>query len=211
MAGDEINKMMDEMFKGYEEQAMAALSEGLKEYEKDQTRPCITKLPYKPIPALTVENIKNTRMGLFKGGFKKKLLSSIEDGRTKYTEVLLLARAEKLLGTHHTDYRENQYRMFYKIADLDGNVVRYDVQMVVGVQSFDFPYINGDSASDTGCADVVDPNGYQHMILLQYYIEDDQNFVLMTKEQFETLSDFLKNVPMFGYNHATGDGVGFKW
>jgi hypothetical protein len=83
--------------------------------------------------------------------------------------------------------------------------------MLDDMHSFNFQYDDGDSASDTGCADVVDPSNYQHLFLLQYYIEDDQNFVLLTKEQLENLDEFVKQAPLFGYNHATSDGIGFKW
>ena len=58
---------------------------------------------------------------------------------------------------------------------------------------------------------MVDPAGYQHMFLLNYYLGDDECDVLLTKEQFDTFEELVKNAPLGGYYHYLNDGVGYKW
>ncbi len=216
MFDDEISKAMNGIFDNINQAAMGMMSEGMKEYEIDQKRPDITSLPYKPIPAEQIEAVKKSKAGLFKGGFKKKLIASMEDGRTKYAEVLVLARFNKIVRSsdefeHDPDRRSSIYCMYYKIADLTGRVIRYDVPMLDDDHFVVFNYNTGDSASETGNQDTVDPGIYQHMILLQYYLNDDQNFVLLTKEDFEHLNIMIDNLKFGGYYHILGDGVGHKW
>ena len=95
------------------------------------------------------------------------------------------------------------------MADLNGNVIREDVPMIDDKYSIALEYNNGDSASQTGCADVVDPGSYRHMYLVCYYLGDDQHFVLLTKEQLEDMTLLMNNAgSRFLY---TEDGVGYRW
>ena len=67
----------------------------------------------------------------------------------------------------------------------------------------------GNSSSATGNADKVDPNEYEHMYLLHYYIKDNQHYVLLTKEQFDDMSALVNNADS---NYLfVEDGVGYEW
>ena len=68
---------------------------------------------------------------------------------------------------------------------------------------------DGDSASDTGCADKVDPGKYLHMFLLRYYLKDELYFVLLTRDQFENPAPLVKHAGSFW--HRTEDGTGYRW
>lgn len=94
---------------------------------------------------------------------------------------------------------------------MSGRVLRYDVPMLSDECSIVFRYNDGDSASETGCADVVNPAEYQHMFLLNYFLGDDEYDVLLTKGQFDTFEELVKNEPLGGYYHYLNDGVGYKW
>ena len=72
-----------------------------------------------------------------------------------------------------------------------------------------FEYNNGDSASETGKADKVNPDGYLHMFLVRYFLKDDEHYVLLTRDQFEDLSFLVKHAGSFW--HYAEDGVAYKW
>ncbi|WP_029320135.1 hypothetical protein [Butyrivibrio sp. AE3004] len=211
MSGNVFENVFDGMFESVAGEAFGALGEGMKEYEKDQKRPSVTTLPFKPVPKETVEALKAVKTGLFKGSFKKKLLASIEDGRTKYAEVLLLSSANKVIRSDEDDPRLNTYCIFYKVADLNGRVLCGDIPMIDDAHSIEITYNNVDFASDKGCPDVVDPNGYQHVFLLEYFLGDDEYDVLLTSEQFADLKELVKCEPFGGYYHFMGDGTGHRW
>ena len=185
------------------------ISDTLKEYDLNKNRPSITSLNYVPLPAEKAEEIRNVKTGLFGGGVKKKLAASIEDGRTTYAEVLVLGREHRMVEKSENDPKFNTYRYFYKIADLNGVVIREDVAAIDDDHVIAFDYFDGNSASDTGCPDRVDPEIYIHMYMLHYYLKDDQYYVLLTKEQMEDMSLLIKHAGRRW--HFVEDGVGYKW
>lgn len=187
-----------------------AFSESMQEYEVNQKHPGIGTLTYTRVPVEKAEEIEKIKTGLFGGGTKKKLAASIREGRTVYTEVLALARTRKSVDRDpDRDPRFDRYEYFYKIATLDGAVIREDVPMMADECAIRFEYNNGDSASETGNADKVDPHGYLHMFLLRYYLKDDEHYVLLTREQFNDLSVLVKYAGSFW--HYAEDGVGYRW
>ncbi len=96
-----------------------------------------------------------------------------------------------------------------KVADLNGNVIREDVSAIDDNYVITFAYNHGDSASDTGCPDKVNPGVYQHAYILHYYLKDEQFYVLITKEQFEDMPLLVKYAGTRW--HFVEDGVGYKW
>ncbi len=177
----------------------------LKENEKF---PSIYMLPLETVPAERADSLRDAKVGLFGGKDKKKFIESIEKGRTKYAEVLLLAREERV--TERSENSENITRKYYyKIADLDGKVLREDVPAIDDEYAVALPYNEGRSASETGCADLVDPQNYPHMILLIYYLDDSDYCVLLTKEQFDDLTMMPKYAGSL-YHRALG-GLGYTW
>ena len=187
----------------------AQISDTLKEYDINKNRPSITSLNFVPLPAGKAEEIRNIKTGLFGGGTKKKLAASIEEGRTTYAEVLVLARERRIVERSENDPKFNTYWYFYKIADLSGVTMREDVAAIDDDHVISFDYYDGNSASDTGCADKVNPEIYMHMYLLHYYLKDDQYYVLLTKEQMDDLSLLVHHAG--NRWHFVEDGVGYKW
>lgn len=184
------------------------LSSALREAEENQKRPSVTSLNFVPVPPGKAEELKGVKVGLFGRGDKKKLIASIEAGKTTYAEVLVLARMNRIVDRSE-DSRNNTYMYFYKMADLQGNVLREDAPVMDDAFAVTFAYREGDSASETDCADVVDPDNYEHMILLHYYLGDDQYYVLLSKSQFEDIGLLAKYAGC--RFHFVEDGVGYDW
>ncbi len=197
-----FGKMVDNMF-GDE------IRGALKEAEENKDRPGVTTLSFVPIPSSRAEEIKKAKVGLFDIFKKKNLINSIEEGRTTYSEVLVLARCYKVIDRDEEDPRFSTYKYYYKIADPDGNVICEDVPVLDDEYAVSFELNNGDSASDTGCPDKVDPAGYEHMILINYYLKDSPYYVLVSKEQFNDLSVLARYAGCL--YHYTREGVGYRW
>ena len=184
------------------------LSSALREAEENQKRPSVTSLTFVPVPSGKSEELKGVKVGLFGRGDKKKLIESIEAGKTTYAEVLVLARMNRIVDRSEGS-GNNTYMYFYKMADLKGNVLREDAPMMDDAFAVSFAYGEGDSASETDCADVVDPDNYEHMILLHYYLGDDQYYVLLSKPQFENIGLMAKYAGC--RFHFVEGGVGYDW
>lgn len=183
-------------------------TKNMADYNVNQKRPSITTLSFSSVPESKVEEIKNVKTGLFSGGNKKKLMASILEGRTTYAEVLILAREDRIVDRSE-DPRNNRHKFFYKVADIRGNVIREDVPGPDDRYAVTLELNGGNSASETGCADKVDPSGYMHAYVIHYYLKDDQYYVLLTKEQWEDMSIFVNNAGASW--HFVEDGVGYKW
>ncbi len=208
--GKDLFSMADDFFENITETLKEEVSESMAEYEVNKKRPSITTLDYTRVSADRGEELKGAKVGFFKNGFKKKLAESIIEGKTEFAEVLVLARAKKVIDRSEKT-RNVTYRYFYKIADLKGTVIRCDLPYLDDENPLNFRYYGGNSDSETGNVDVVDPENYRHMFVLHYCLGDDQNYVLLTREQLSDLEILADNVPFGGYDHALGDGVGHKW
>ena len=103
----------------------------------------------------------------------------------------------------------NTYEYYYRVADLKGNVMREDVPVIDDQYAVRLAYNSGNSSSDTGCAEVVDPRGYPHMFIVHYYLKDNQYYVLLTKEQFDDMKVLMDHAGYY-YLHLE-DGVGYRW
>ncbi len=68
-----------------------------------------------------------SQRGLLGGGTKKILAASIEEGKITYTEVLVLAKEKRVVDRDDDNPELNTLKYFYKVADLNGNVIREDV------------------------------------------------------------------------------------
>jgi hypothetical protein len=205
------------LFDSFDEMFAQVKGAAMKAYEENQKYQSVTSLTFKPVPAERAKALKAANTGLFGLGFlgglfgrdKAKFIESIEQGRTVYTEVLVLAREHRVVDRSENDPEAVLYQYYYKVADLNGNVIREDVPMIDDKYSIALEYNNGDSASQTGCADVVDPGSYRHMYLVCYYLGDDQHFVLLSKEQLDDMTLLMNNAgSRFLY---TEDGVGYRW
>ena len=201
--------LFEDAFAEIEKVMMEGVESDLEEYNINKKRPSITSLPFMRFSDARIEQVRKLRPGLLLAGTKKKLIRSMEEGRTTYAEVLVLARGHRLVDRSEHDPRFDIYRYFYKVADLSGNVIREDVPVLDDKYAFGLEYNGGDSASESGCADTVDPALYMHAYILHYYLGDDQYYVLLTREQFEDLTVFIKNAG--GYYHFAEDGVGYIW
>lgn len=103
----------------------------MQEYEENQKRPGIDTLIFKKVDPAKAEEVRAAKTGLFGGGTKKKLAASIEAGRTTYAEVLALARMNRDIDRSAEKSRfSDLYECYYKIADLDGNVLREDIPAI---------------------------------------------------------------------------------
>ncbi len=209
LEGGMIKEIIENKFNEIENGMVKEMDGYLKEYEINRKRPSIETLPFQPLPRSKAEDLKKAKVGLFGGGTRKKLIAGIEEGRTCYAEVLVIARANKIVDRSEVDPRNNIWRYHYKVADLNGVVMNEDVTMMDERYDISFKYNSGDSASETDCSDVVDPSAYQHMFILYYYLKDDQYCVLITKEQMEDLSVLVKWAG--DRFHFTNDGVGYWW
>ena len=201
----DLEKIFSELIEGMMEEAV---TEALKEAEKNNRLPSVDSLVFTPLPAERGRELMNKKTGLFTGGARKKLAASIEEGRTAFSEVLVLARLRRLVDRSE-NRRFNTWKYYYKVADLNGNVIREDLPLMDDEFAFSFELNNGSSASDTGCPDRVPPRGYPHMFVLHYYLKDDQYYVLLTGEQLEDLSVLVKYAG--SRFHCPEDGVGYKW
>ncbi len=189
----------------YEDQ----LSKALGEYNINKDRPSVTTLEFRPVPSQKAEEIRNVRTGLFGGGTKKKLAASLEEGKTTYTEVLVLAKERRVVDRDDDNPELNTLKYFYKVADLNGNVIREDVPAIEDGYDISFECNSGNSASDTGSPDKVNPEAYMHAYIMHYYLKDDQYYVLLTKEQFEDMPLLVKHAG--NRWHFVEDGTGYRW
>ena len=207
---DDINDL-DNVFSSVASgEFMNGITDSIKEYKINQKRPGIETLTFMRFPAGKAEEVRKIKTGLFGGGTKKKLADSIEDGRTTYAEVLAVARSLRSVewGSDR-DPKFDRREYFYKIAALDGTILREDIPALAKEFAVTFELGNGDSASETGKADKVNPDGYLHMFLVHYFLKDDEHYVLLTRDQFEDLSFLVKHAGSFW--HYAEDGVDYKW
>lgn len=185
------------------------LSGAISDYNINKNRPSVTTLEFHPVPAKKAEEIRNVRTGLFGGGTKKQLAASIDEGKTTFAEVLVLAKEKRVVDRSDDHPELNTLRYFYKVADLNGDVIREDVSAIADDYVINFECNNGDSATDTGSPDKVNPEAYTHAYILHYYLKDEQFYVLLTKEQFEDMPLLVKYAGTRW--HFVEDGVGYKW
>lgn len=199
-------------FKMLENSMMEEFASAMEEYQENQKYPSITTLPFIPVPLTKAEELRKTKKGFFGwglfGGDKEAFIASIEEGRTTYAEVLVLARKYRIVEWAD-DPVNNTYEYYYRVADLKGNVMREDVPVIDDQYAVRLAYNSGNSSSDTGCAEVVDPSGYPHMFIVHYYLKDDQYYVLLTKEQFDDMKVLMDHAGYY-YLHLE-DGVGYRW
>ncbi len=200
--------LIDDVFSKIEDDMMRQMKGVIEEAGINQQRPSVTSLPFRPVPRERAEALRGAKTGLFGGGTKKKFIAAIEEGRTTYAEVLVLARFYRIVERSEVP-GNNLHMYFYKMADLSGRVIREDAPMPGEKYDFAFAHNGGDSDSETECADVVDPGAYRHMFLLHYYLKDDQYYVLLTRELFEDMSPLLKYAG--DRFHFVEDGVGYYW
>ena len=201
-----LNNMLSDMFDEFVE---GAISNALKEYEYNQRYPSVTSLNFVQLPSEKANELMGVKTGLFGRGTKKEFIKSVEDGSATYTEVVALARTYRVVDRSVRDSRFCTYKYFYKVADTEGNVIREDVPMIDDKYALTLELNGGNSSSATGNADKVDPNEYEHMYLLHYYIKDNQHYVLLTKEQFDDMSALVNNADS---NYLfVEDGVGYEW
>lgn len=210
---DGLDNIVNNMYSQVEADMMSQVAVLLKEAQINQKRPSITSLPFAPVPVKNVENIKKTNTGffglkLFGGGKKDQFVASVESGRTTYAKVLVLAGNRRVVN-EPDDPVNNVYKSFYKLADLNGTVIREDVPEIDDEYNLALPYNVGNSEGATGSADVVDPKAYLHAIVVHYYLKDEQFYVLLTKEQFDDMTALGNNLG--NYWHFAEDGVGYKW
>ncbi len=204
------DNFIDNIFNGFVDAYMGdELSKALEEAKVNQHRKSITDISFAPVPTERTETLRSVKTGFFGGGTKKKLIDSFENGRTTYAEVLVLARCLRVTDRDDDDPGNNSYNYFYKVADLEGNVIREDVPALENEYAIGFSCNKGDSASETGSPDKVDPSNYLHMYVLHYYLKDDQYYVALTKEEFEDLTLFVKFAG--SRHHFVEDGVGYSW
>lgn len=199
-------------FKMLENSMMEEFASAMEEYQENQKYPSITTLPFIPVPLTKAEELRKTKKGFFGwglfGGDKEAFIASIEEGRTTYAEVLVLARKYRIVKWAD-DPVNNTYEYYYRVADLKGNVMREDVPVIDDQYAVRLAYNSGNSSSDTGCAEVVDPSRYPHMFIVHYYLKDDQYYVLLTKEQFDDMKVLMDHAGYY-YLHLE-DGVGYRW
>lgn len=199
-------------FKMLENSMMEEFASAMEEYQENQKYPSITTLPFIPVPLTKAEELRKTKKGFFGwglfGGDKEAFIASIEEGRTTYAEVLVLARKYRIVKWAD-DPVNNTYEYYYRVADLKGNVMREDVPVIDDQYAVRLAYNSGNSSSDTGCAEVVDPRGYPHMFIVHYYLKDDQYYVLLTKEQFDDMKVLMDHAGYY-YLHLE-DRVGYRW
>ena len=210
--GDAFSNAVDNIMEGMMNDAMEQANEELEQYNENQKRPSIESLNFRRVPVEKAQQIRAVRTGLFAGGTKKKLAASIEAGKTLYTEVLAIAREWRNIDPDVDRYRyydKDVNRYYYKLAAPDGTVLREDVPMLDDRLAIVFPLRDGDSVTDTGCADRVDPGEYREMLLLRCDLEGDLFYVLLTKEQMEDVTDLVKYGVRFW--HIAEDGVGYLW
>ena len=190
----------DETFDGLVENLTQKAST---EYLINQKYPSIESLSFSPLPPEVLEELRMAKTGLFGGRTKKKLIAGIEAGRTDYVEVLAIAKNKKWLDLGPERDPDN-WNYFYRVAALDGTVQREDI-----------PAMGDRCANDdvfpgkTGCAEIVDPDGYPHMLILHYYLSENPFYVILSKEQFEHLETFVKCAGT--YYHRLHDGLGYLW
>ncbi len=206
MGSFSLNDTLSNMFNEYVD---GAITNALKEYEYNQRYPSVTSLKLTALPAEKVGELEKIKTGLFGRGTKKQFIKSVEDGSAGYAEVVVLARCHRVVDRSERDPNFCTYKYFYKIADIEGNVIREDVPMIDDKYALSLELNGGNSSSETGNADKVDPAEYEHMYLLRYYIKDNQHYVLLTKDQFDDMSALVNNADN---NYLfTEDGVGYKW
>ena len=207
---DDIKDMEDTFTSLIDGSFTNAISEAMRDNKINQKRPGIETLTFMRFPAGKAEEVRKIKTGLFGGGTKKKLADSIEDGRTTYAEVLAVARSLRSVEVgSDRDPKFDRREYFYKIAAPDGTILREDIPALAKEFAVTFEYNNGDSASETGKADKVNPDGYLHMFLVRYFLKDDEHYVLLTRDQFEDLSFLVKHAGSFW--HYAEDGVDYKW
>ena len=197
---------LSDMFNGYVDGKISGL---LKEYEYNQKYPSVTSLEFARLPAGKADELEKVKTGLFGKGVKKQFIKSVEDGSAVYTEVVALARNYKVVDRSTEDARYYTSKYFYKIADMQGNVIREDVPMIDDQYALTLELNGGNSSSNTGNADKVDPSEYERMYLLRYYIKDSQHYVLLTKDQFDDMTPLVNNADN-NYLYCE-DGVGYEW
>ena len=186
----------------FDELAGGMFSSLLEQAEKNQQYPSIASLHFTPVPAEKAEGLKQVKVGLFGGGTKKKFIAAIEEGRTTYAEVLALAR-ESVIVRRAKDPRDHLREIYYKVAALDGTVLRESVPAIDKEHAVEL------AVGDTGCANFVDPGNYPHMFIVNYYLKDDMHIVLLSKEQFDDMAPLMIHAGSF-YHH-TETGAGYKW
>ncbi len=206
---DEISGAMDLLFGNAIENMKGEVAGALAEYEVNKKRPSITSLEYTKVPIEKIEELKNTKVGFLKNGFKKKLIKAIADGQVEYAEVLAVARTNKIIDRSENP-RNNTYVYYYKIADLNGRVIQHDLPMIDDYYSISLDYNENEPIEKIGDVDVVNPSNYQHMYVFHYCFDDDNNYVLLTKEQLNNLGILASRVPLGGFYHILGDGVGYN-
>ncbi len=150
-----LGETLTNLFDGYVE---GMLSNAIKEYEYNQRYPSVTSLNYVRIPEEKANELMGVKTGFFGRNTKKEFIKSVEDGSATYAEVIALARTHRVVDRSVTDSRLCTYKYFYKIADTEGNVIREDVPMIDDKYSISLEINGGDSSSDTGNADKVDPS-----------------------------------------------------
>ncbi len=206
MEAFDFSATLTNMFDGFVENAVG---NAILEYNENLKYPSITSLSYAQVPDSMAKELANAKTSLFGLGVKKHFLESIVEGKTSYAEVLVLARTHRVVDRSQHDSSCVTYQYFYKIADLEGNVLREDVPMIDDKYSLTLEMNGGNSSSDTGNADQVDPYEYKHMFLLQYDIKGNQHQVLLTEDQFEDMSLLIRYADS-NYLYAE-DGVGYIW
>lgn len=211
---DALDSTVADVFNQMESEMMADFNNDLADYNINKNRPSITALPFRSVPVKNIESLKKANTGffglkLFGAGRKDQFIASVEKGKTTCTEVLVLAGSSRIVDRSEEVPGNVTYKPFYKVADLNGVVIREDVPVLDDNYVLTLTYSTESAAKGTGCADTVDPNGYLHAYVLHYYLKDDQFYVLLSKEQFEDMA--LIGDDLGHYWHFVEDGVGYTW
>ena len=176
-------------------------------------RPGIDTLVFSPLPTALASVLENEKGSLFGKGDRKKFIECIREGRATYAKVLGVAESsfEMRNGTDNT-----RTAHFAKIATPDGVVLKESIHVfrdnfldINTSEEDEDAWMNEDYVPPVCNSDTVSTDNRRQLYLLHYYLGNDEQYMIVTEEEFNNPS-LLLNELNFPYN-CLGDGSGFVW
>ena len=174
----------------------------VKAYEADKKRPSVTELEFTVLDPSFATDPRYTNSGYIKEVGVDAFLKCIGEGKCEYVEVVVPATNEVHVDTRRTvlsDDDEWIYRVYCKVADLNGTVYRETI-----ISSKDSPFKQWPNAywnENYTNPDVVSVEGLAHAYVLHYFMDGTEYYLVVDPDEFNDLSKVflrLKNRRLAG-------------
>ena len=202
-----------------------------KQREADEKRPDISSLSFSTLPAEKAKGLK-PKLALFAGEWNK-FVDEIEAGRVEVAEALYLSAVDVKDASSAMDQR-----FYAKLADLNGNVIKGCVRVIVRDRRGVYPENMGgwmdpsdymraypertDEEFDAyeayfwanACQDPVDPSDRKHVYVLRYTWKNQQCYGVIFEDEYNDIKKLKDYIPLtetdniFKYNNFEPD---FGW